>query len=68
MGQNVPKRWHIKSGRQGMTQKKAYNIPNMAKFEIKNASEFCWPSLIQPSELWRILPRVMAGMLKIILG
>jgi hypothetical protein len=29
--QNVPKRWHIKFRCQGITQKKAYNIQNMAK-------------------------------------
>jgi hypothetical protein len=26
MEQSVPKRWHIKFGRWGITQKKAYNI------------------------------------------
>jgi len=30
------------------------------------AYKFCWPTLIQPSDLWRILLRVMAGTLKII--
>jgi hypothetical protein len=31
MEQNVPKRWHIKFRRRGNTQKKTYNIQNMAK-------------------------------------
>jgi len=31
MEQSVPKRRHIKFGRQGITQKKAYNIQNTAK-------------------------------------
>jgi hypothetical protein len=31
MGQSVPKRWHIKFRRRGITQKKAHNIQNMAK-------------------------------------
>ena len=29
--QSVPKRWHISSRRQGITQKKAYNMQNTAK-------------------------------------
>jgi hypothetical protein len=28
---SVPKRWHIKFRRRGITQKKTYNIHNMAK-------------------------------------
>jgi hypothetical protein len=28
---SVPKRWHIKFRRRGITQKKAFNIQNMAK-------------------------------------
>jgi hypothetical protein len=36
MEQSVPKRRHIKFRRCGITQKKAYNIQNMVKFEIKN--------------------------------
>jgi hypothetical protein len=28
---SVPKHWHIKFRRRGITQKKAYNIQNMAK-------------------------------------
>jgi hypothetical protein len=28
---SVPKLWHIKFRRQGITQKKEYNIPNIAK-------------------------------------
>jgi hypothetical protein len=31
MGQCVPKRRHIKFRRRGITQRKAYNIQNMAK-------------------------------------
>jgi len=31
MEQSVPKRWHIKFRRWGITQKKAYNIQNTAK-------------------------------------
>ena len=31
MGQSVPKCWHIKFRHRGITQKKAYNINNMAK-------------------------------------
>jgi len=31
MEQSVPKRWHTKFRRQGITQKKAYNIQSMAK-------------------------------------
>jgi hypothetical protein len=31
MGQSVPKCQHIKFRRRGTTQKKAYDIPNMAK-------------------------------------
>jgi len=31
MEQSVPKRRHIKFGRRGITQKKAYNIQNTAK-------------------------------------
>ena len=31
MGQSVLKRWHIKFRCRGITQKKAYNIQNMAK-------------------------------------
>jgi len=30
--QSVPKRWHIKFRRWGVTQKKAYNIQNRRKF------------------------------------
>jgi len=29
--QSVPKHWNIKFSRRGITQKKAYNIQNMAK-------------------------------------
>jgi hypothetical protein len=41
MEQSVPKRRHIKFRRRGITQKKTYNILNMAKVlnqEIKNAA------------------------------
>ena len=31
MEHSVPKRWHIKFRRRGITQKKAYNIQNRAK-------------------------------------
>ena len=31
MEQSVPKRWHIKFRRRGITQKKAYNIQKMVK-------------------------------------
>jgi hypothetical protein len=31
MGQSVPKRWHIKFRRQGITQKKVYDIQNTAE-------------------------------------
>jgi len=31
MEKNVPKRWHIKFRRRGITQKKTYNIQNTAK-------------------------------------
>jgi len=31
MGQSIPKRWHIKFRRQGITQKKTYNIRDTAK-------------------------------------
>ena len=31
MEQSVPKRWHIKLRRRGITQKKAYNTQNTAK-------------------------------------
>ena len=33
---SVPKRRHIKFRRRGIAQKKAYNIQNTQKFEIKN--------------------------------
>ena len=35
MGQSVPKRWHIKFRRRGITPQKAYNIRTRRKFEIK---------------------------------
>jgi len=35
MEQSVPKRRHIKFRRRGITQKKAYNIQDKRKFEIK---------------------------------
>jgi hypothetical protein len=34
---SVPKRRHIKFGRRGITQKKAYSLQNTAKFEIKKS-------------------------------
>jgi len=44
MVHSLPKRWHIKFRRRGITQKKAYNIQNTANFEIKELLElftFC---------------------------
>ena len=39
--QSVPKRWHRKLRRRGITQKKACNIQNKMKFEIKNTILRC---------------------------
>jgi hypothetical protein len=41
MEQSVPKRRHIKFRCQRITQKKAYNIQNTAKFEINNTILHC---------------------------
>jgi hypothetical protein len=50
------------------TVKQTYKnyLNNVVK--VTNAYEFYWPSLTYPSQLWRILGHVMAGMLTIILG
>jgi putative sterol carrier protein len=40
MQQSVPKRRHIKFRRRRITQKKAYNIQNTAKVQIKNKTDF----------------------------
>jgi hypothetical protein len=39
MEQSVPKRRRINFRRRGITHKKAYNIQNRRKFEIKNTIE-----------------------------
>jgi len=38
--QSVPKRWHIKFRRRGITQKKAYNIQNTAKVSSQESYHF----------------------------
>jgi hypothetical protein len=49
---NVPKRRHMKFRRRGITQKKAYDVQNKAKFEIKNILLlniffYCRPKLLR---------------------
>jgi hypothetical protein len=45
MEQSVPEDRHIKFRPRGITQKKAYNIQNTAKFEIKNTLCSGWNSV-----------------------
>jgi len=42
MEQSVPKRRHIKFSRRGITQKKAYNIRNMAKVWNQEYFKLCF--------------------------
>ena len=46
MGQSVPKRWHIKFRRRGITQKKAHNIQNTAK--VWNEEYFSRSAILRP--------------------
>jgi len=48
MGQSVLKRRHIKFRHRGITQKKAYNIQNMAK--VRNQEHYSIPEFAEMME------------------
>jgi hypothetical protein len=51
--QGVPKRWHVKFRRRGITKKKTYNIHNMAKVYINNLVSY-W---LSKHKSWRCVTR-----------
>jgi hypothetical protein len=55
---------HVECGH--CTVKQAYE--NVRKNAVKVTNEFRWPSLLYPSELWRILARVMTGTVRVTFG